>query len=64
LFYLPQYQVYIEYWGLEDRPEFERRKREKLKIYHEQGLKLIVLNESDISNLGDILRRKLGKICK
>ena len=59
-FYLPDYQAYIEYWGLEGDPDYKKRKKEKLKIYYWQGLRLIELNESDILNLGDVLRRKLS----
>jgi len=60
-FYLPDRQAYIEYWGLEGDPEYERRKECKLRIYREQGLAPIELNERDISNLGDVLRRKLSR---
>jgi hypothetical protein len=60
-FYLPDQQAYIEYWGLEGDPEYERKKEHKLGIYREQGLALIELNENDISNLGDALRRKLSR---
>ena len=59
-FYLPTYNAYIEYWGLEGDPKYEKRKREKLKIYSQQGLRLIELNKNDILNLGDVLRRKLS----
>ena len=61
-FYLPGSRAYIQYWGLEGDPEYRRRKREKLRIYRAQKLILLELNERDVSNLGDALRRKLGKI--
>lgn len=60
-FYLPDRRVYIEYWGLEGEPKYEKKKESKLRIYREQQLKLIELNESHISNLGDALRRKLAR---
>jgi hypothetical protein len=60
-FYLPNLQTYIEYWGLGRDPEYESRKEHKLRIYREQELALIELGEDDISNLGDALRRKLGR---
>jgi hypothetical protein len=64
-FNLPEQQayreVYIEYWGLMANLQYEERKEHKLRIYREQELALIELNENDISNLGDTLRRKLGR---
>jgi Mn-dependent DtxR family transcriptional regulator len=58
-FYLPQGKVYIEYWGLENDPQYLERKKEKIGIYQKNNFQLIELNESDIQNLDDILPRKL-----
>lgn len=58
-FYLPQGKVYIEYWGLENDPQYLERKKKKIAIYQKYKFQLIELNESDIQNLDDILPRKL-----
>lgn len=58
-FYIPNGQIYIEYWGLEENEKYAKRKSEKLKIYEENKFKLISLNEADVENLDDSLPRKL-----
>ena len=60
-FYLPNGKVYIEYWGLENDQKYLERKKKKIELYKKYELKLIELNESDISNLDDHLPRKLLK---
>lgn len=60
-FYLPNGKVYIEYWGLENDPKYAERKKNKIEIYQKYGLKLIELNDDDISNLDDHLPKKLLK---
>ena len=57
-YYLPDYDIYIEYWGGSE-PEYEARKKEKLASYHRQGLKLISLNDDDVENLERKLTQKL-----
>ncbi|MUK87772.1 hypothetical protein GMD78_05065 [Ornithinibacillus sp. L9] len=61
-FYLPVGKVYIEYWGLENDPKYQKRKEEKLKIYEKYGFNLIEIQDWDIQNLDDILPKKLLKI--
>ncbi|RVT59972.1 glycerol kinase [Niallia taxi] len=60
-FYLPVGKVYIEYWGLENDPKYQDRKKEKLKVYEKYGFNLIEIIDSDIQNLDDILPKKLLK---
>jgi hypothetical protein len=60
-FYLPNGKVYIEFWGMESDPKYLERKKKKLEIYQKYDLKLIELNDSDISNLDDHLPKKLLK---
>ncbi|MBS1762782.1 MAG: glycerol kinase [Bacteroidetes bacterium] len=60
-FYLPNGKVYIEYWGLENDPKYAERKKKKIEIYQKYDLKLIELNDDDISNLDDHLPKKLLK---
>lgn len=53
--------VYIEYWGMENDENYNKRKAEKIKIYEELGLNLIQLNDSDIKNIEDSLQKHLLK---
>ena len=59
-FYLPQQQIYIEFWGLEDTKYIERKKK-KIALYEHYGLKLIGLTEEDVKNIDDTLPIKLLK---
>ena len=60
-FYLPEYDSYIEFWGLENDEKYLARKEEKLRIYQKYQFKLIELNDSDLLNLEDSLSSKLRK---
>ncbi|MEK6953305.1 MAG: hypothetical protein AABX29_09930 [Nanoarchaeota archaeon] len=46
---------------MEDNPDYAKRKQIKIEIYKKYDLKLIELNDSDISNLDDTLPKKLLK---
>jgi hypothetical protein len=58
-FYIPTGKVYIEYWGMENDPQYRERKAKKIDIYRKYGFKLIELNDTDVANLDDVLPRKL-----
>ena len=58
-FYLLTGRVYIEFWGLENDPRYEARKREKLEVYRRHNLNLIELTDKEVSNLDDHLPRLL-----
>jgi hypothetical protein len=56
-FYLPKWDVWIEYWGLENEGYLENKQR-KLDIYEKHKKKLINLYEADIqNNLEDLPER-------
>lgn len=60
-FYLPQYHLYIEYWGAGNEAAqvgVKMRKRERLT---EAGYHVIELQDQDIENLDEVLPRKLLK---
>ena len=61
-FYLPDYDLYIEYWGGEGEEQYERRKREKREQYRRHGLKLFEIHKEDDQRLPDILRRLLNML--
>lgn len=58
-FYLPEYDIYIEHFGVSGKQNYEETKEYKLKIYKESGITLIVTSGKDISNLSANLERKL-----
>jgi len=60
-FYIPQKNIYIEYWGYENEDKYLKRKKVKQKIYKKYDFNLIELNDSDIQNLDDTLPKLLLK---
>jgi len=60
-FYLPDGDVYIEYWGLKDDGKYSVRMEEKQRIYRENELNLIELKDSDIERLDDTLPKLLRR---
>jgi len=63
-FYLPEQDIYIEFWGLENDEKYLARKEEKLRIYQKYQFKLIELNDSDLLNLEDSLSYKLRELTR
>jgi hypothetical protein len=55
-FYLPRYDVYIEFWGL-DTADYKIGMLLKQKLYQQEGKKLISLYPADLAQLD----RKLGE---
>lgn len=60
-FYLPEFSLYIEFWGMESNPKYKERKAKKLDLYRLSGLKLIEVKDEHINNLEDYL---LGQLVK
>ena len=64
-FYLPDYGVYVEFWGLVNLPNnsarsrYERSMRWKIAQYHKNGIRFVSLYPSELSNLDAIFRPKL-----
>lgn len=58
-FYLPDGDVYIEFWGLNDDEKYLARKEKKMKLYEENNIKVIHLEEKHIKRLNDTMPRKL-----
>lgn len=57
-FYIPQLNLWIEYWGMNSIDEYYEKTRHKLKIYQELGLNLMSIYPKDD------LREKLNLILK
>ena len=59
-FYLPEFDVYIEFWGM-DTADYKIGMMKKQKLYQQEEKKLISLYPEDKNNLDMILRPKLDK---
>jgi len=52
-FYLPEYDVHIEFWGMLNDPSYERYKLWKETNYAENNIRYISLYHTDLRNLRD-----------
>ncbi|MFH1038030.1 MAG: HEAT repeat domain-containing protein [PVC group bacterium] len=59
-FYLPEFDVYIEYWGM-DTIDYKIGMFKKLKLYQQEGKRLISLYREDKPSLGEVLCAKLSR---
>ncbi len=59
-FYLPEFDVYIEYWGM-DTADYKIGMLNKQKLYQQQGKKLISLTPADKPNLRAVLLAKFNQ---
>lgn len=59
-FYLPEFDVYIEYWGM-DTIDYKIGMLKKLKLYQQEGKRLVSVYREDKARLGEVLREKLGR---
>ncbi|NUN93130.1 MAG: HEAT repeat domain-containing protein [Verrucomicrobiae bacterium] len=57
-FYLPELDVYIEYWGL-DTPQYKMSMYKKQMLYQQEGKRLISIHPPDLSSLDGLLTAKL-----
>ncbi len=58
-FYLPDYNVYIEYNGLKNKP-YLSRKEYAIKIYENLHKKVIIMTDSDINDISTCLKPQLN----
>ncbi len=67
-FYLPDYDVYVEYWGLVDaddsrtRTRYIKNMKRKMAIYHENNIKFISIYPRNLGNLDWIFRKKFKTV--
>lgn len=57
-FYLPEPDVYIEYWGL-DTPQYKMSMYKKQMLYQQEGKRLISIYPQDLTGLDHLLASKL-----
>lgn len=58
-FYLPELDVYIEYWGM-DTTDYKIGMLKKQQLYQQEGKRLISIYPSDKPRLDTVLRQKLA----
>ena len=61
-FYLPEFDIYIEYWGM-NTPEYLANRAKKHELYQRAGKRLVSLSYADDARLEELLREKLG-LCR
>ncbi|MFA4871523.1 MAG: hypothetical protein WC610_00465 [Patescibacteria group bacterium] len=62
-FYLSDYGVYVEYWGLADSdPDYDRRHRVKLAAYHKHKIPVISIYPRQLGNLERIFPQLFREI--
>ena len=61
-FYLPQYDVYVEFWGMSNDEKYVAYKQWKEPLYAEHGYKLVSLYPNDLKNFRDRLFLKLKHV--
>lgn len=63
-FYLPKENIYIEFWGIENDEQYEKRKQEKIKLYNENNINRIDLTIEDVKRLDDVMPRLINNFTK
>jgi len=67
-FYLSQYDLYVEYWGLLNTKDkrmngkYKKMMRYKMARYHENKIKFISLYPDNLSNLDYVFRKKFREV--
>jgi len=59
-FYLPEFDIYIEYFGM-DTPEYRDNMLKKRLLYQRAAKKLVSVSYKDNANLVGVLRQKLSR---
>ncbi len=59
-FYLPEMNLYIEFFGWSHIPNYQNRVEEKMRVYKENGIDCIYLFHKGSKNLEDILEKELA----
>ena len=64
-FFLPEFNAYVEYWGLIDDPEYKKNSYDfKKKLYMDNNLSLVSLYPKNIENLDWVFTLKLLDVIK
>ena len=60
--YLPQWDIYVEYWGLTNEEWYREARRVRERLYRQAHLDLRSIEPEDMANLDEILRYKFRDI--
>lgn len=55
-FYIPQANIYIEYWGYKDKETYNKRRNEKMIIYNERNFIVKDLEDRNLEVLDDAMK--------
>jgi hypothetical protein len=58
-FYLPEVDVYVEYWGM-DTPQYKMSMYKKQMLYQQEGKRLVSVYPQDLPQLDQLLKSKLS----
>lgn len=67
-FYLPDHDVYVEYWGMvdvadkQDRAKYVRSMKWKMRQYHELDVKFISIYPRNLRTLDWVFRKKFKEV--
>jgi hypothetical protein len=67
-FYLPDHDVYVEYWGLVNadkkkvKDNYVRTMKWKMKQYHKARIKFVSIYPKNLNNLDWVFRKKFSKV--
>ncbi|MFH1664073.1 MAG: hypothetical protein ABH986_04680 [archaeon] len=61
-FYLTEFNIAIEYWGLKNDPDYDYRMDSKLRLYKESKTQLIQVFREDLKDLDNMLKVKLNRL--
>ncbi|HAS82812.1 MAG TPA: hypothetical protein DCS43_09110 [Verrucomicrobia bacterium] len=60
-FYLPEYDVYIEYWGMEANLDYQIGMLEKKKLYQQAGKRLLSFYRHEKQDIAQLLRERISR---
>jgi len=60
-FYLPELDLYLEYWGMEDNLDYQIGMLEKKKLYQQAGKRLLSFYRHEKSDLAHLLHERLSR---
>lgn len=67
-FYLPDFNIYVEYWGLANaddewtRNKYVRHMKRKMAIYHRNNVRFVSIYPHNIENLDWVFRTKFRQV--
>ncbi len=72
-FYLPEYGMIIEYFGMNDDPGYRERAEHKMQVYRETGIEGVFLTEESlrgdwparvVGQIEGVLRERMDRFCR